>query len=146
MIWFGWVLWHINYCRLFNGKSSLYIYTRYIGFGLFWFYGISPFVGYLMSNRWRVWNGSLRIGKWIESVENLDHSDHSSVEIGQNTQKNSGDVRRLTITPPLKREKMITMIIGYNKPNRNGGKQEEGSTSEEQENLLKSNKILIISI
>ena len=24
MIWFGWVLWHINRCRLFNDK---YIYT-----------------------------------------------------------------------------------------------------------------------
>ena len=21
---FGWVLWHINHCRLFNAKSSLY--------------------------------------------------------------------------------------------------------------------------
>ena len=26
---FGLVLWHINHCRLFNGKSSLFIYTRY---------------------------------------------------------------------------------------------------------------------
>ena len=26
MIWLGWVLWHINHCRLFNAKSSLYIY------------------------------------------------------------------------------------------------------------------------
>ena len=26
MIWFGWVLWHINHCRLFNAKYSLYIY------------------------------------------------------------------------------------------------------------------------
>ena len=25
MIWFGWILWHINHCRLFNAKSSLYI-------------------------------------------------------------------------------------------------------------------------
>ena len=24
MVWFGWVLWHINHCRLFNPKSSLY--------------------------------------------------------------------------------------------------------------------------
>ena len=30
----GWVLWHINHCRLFNAKSSLYIYIKYIGFGL----------------------------------------------------------------------------------------------------------------
>ena len=50
MIWFGWVLWHINHCRLFNAKSSLYIHIKYIGFGLVGFYGISTFVGYLMPN------------------------------------------------------------------------------------------------
>ena len=50
MIWFGWVLWHINHCRLFNAKSSLYIYIKYIGFGWVGFYGISTIVGYLMSN------------------------------------------------------------------------------------------------
>ena len=45
------VLWHINHCRLFNAKSSLCIYIKYIGFG--WvgvFFGISTIVGYLMSN------------------------------------------------------------------------------------------------
>ena len=31
-IWFSWVLWHINYCRLFNAKFSLYIYIKYIEF------------------------------------------------------------------------------------------------------------------
>ena len=40
MIWFGLVLWHINQYRLFNAKSSLYIYIKYIGFGLVGFYGI----------------------------------------------------------------------------------------------------------
>ena len=50
MIRFGWVLWHINHSRLFNAKSSLYIYIKYIGFGLVGFYGISTIVGYLMSN------------------------------------------------------------------------------------------------
>ena len=49
-IWFGLVLWHINHCRLFNVKSSLYIYIKYIWFGLVGFYGISTIVGYLMSN------------------------------------------------------------------------------------------------
>ena len=29
MIWFGWVLWYMNYCRLFNAKSFLYIYIKY---------------------------------------------------------------------------------------------------------------------
>ena len=50
MIWFGWVLWHINHCRLFNAKPSLYIYIKYIGFGSVGFYGISTIVGYLMQN------------------------------------------------------------------------------------------------
>ena len=30
MIWFGWLLWHINHFRLFNAKSSLYIYIKYM--------------------------------------------------------------------------------------------------------------------
>ena len=30
MIWFGWVLWHINHCWILNDKSSLYIYIIYI--------------------------------------------------------------------------------------------------------------------
>ena len=44
---YGLVLWHINHCRLFNAKSSLYIYIKYIWFGLVGFYGISTIVGYL---------------------------------------------------------------------------------------------------
>ena len=50
MIWFGLALWHINHSRLFNAKSSLHIYIKYIKFGLVWFYGISTIVGYLMPN------------------------------------------------------------------------------------------------
>ena len=50
MIWFGWVLWHINHCSLFNVKSSLHIYIKYKLFGLDRFYGISANVGNLMSN------------------------------------------------------------------------------------------------
>ena len=30
MIWFYWVLWHINHYRLFNAKSSLHIYIKYM--------------------------------------------------------------------------------------------------------------------
>ena len=39
MIWFGWVLWHINNCRLFNDKSCLYthIYIYILDiYDLFW--------------------------------------------------------------------------------------------------------------
>ena len=49
MIWFGQVLWYINHCRLFNAKSSLYIYIKYIQFGLVGFYGILIIGGYLIS-------------------------------------------------------------------------------------------------
>ena len=47
---YGLVLWHINPYRLFNAKSSLYIYIKYIWFGSVWFYGISSLVDYLMLN------------------------------------------------------------------------------------------------
>ena len=50
LIWLGWILLHINYWRLFNAKSSLYIYIKYILFGLVVFYGISTIVGYSMPN------------------------------------------------------------------------------------------------
>ena len=50
MIWLGLVLWHINHCRLFNAKSNLYIYIKYIEFGLIAFYGLSTIVGYLRPN------------------------------------------------------------------------------------------------
>ena len=44
MIWFGWVLWHITFWRLFNAKSSLYIYIQYIRvwFGLVRFMAYHP--------------------------------------------------------------------------------------------------------
>ena len=50
MIWFVWILYYINHCKLFNAKSSFYIYIKYIRFGLVRFYGISIIVGYLMPN------------------------------------------------------------------------------------------------
>ena len=50
MICFGWVLWHINPCRLSNTKSSLYICIKYIWFGLVGSYGILTPVCYLMQN------------------------------------------------------------------------------------------------
>ena len=50
MIWSSWVLWRINHCRLFNAKSSLYIYIKYIGFCLVGFYGTTTIVGNLMPN------------------------------------------------------------------------------------------------
>ena len=50
MIWFGLILRPINHRGLFNAKSSLYIYIRYIGFGWVGFNGILTIVSYLMPN------------------------------------------------------------------------------------------------
>ena len=47
---FSWVLWHIYHYRLFNTKSGLYIYIKYIRFGFVGFYGTSTIVDYLMPN------------------------------------------------------------------------------------------------
>ena len=50
LVWLGWVLWHINHCGLFNAKSSLYIYVKYISFDFVEFNGILTIEGYLMPN------------------------------------------------------------------------------------------------
>ena len=50
LVWLGWVLWHINHCRLFNAKSSFYIYIKYIWFDLVKFYSISTIVGYIIQH------------------------------------------------------------------------------------------------
>ena len=50
MVLYGWVLWHISHYGLFNTKPSLYIYIKYLWFGMVRFYGISTIVGYLMPN------------------------------------------------------------------------------------------------
>ena len=44
------LLWHINHHRLLYAKSYLYIYIKYIEFGLVGFYGTSTIIGYLMLN------------------------------------------------------------------------------------------------
>ena len=49
-VWFGLASRHIKQCRLFNAKSSSYVYIRFIGFGLVGFYGIKTIVGNLMPN------------------------------------------------------------------------------------------------
>ena len=41
---------HINYSRLFNANSPLYIHIKYIWFCLGEFYGILTLIGYLMPN------------------------------------------------------------------------------------------------
>ena len=72
MIWFGLVLWHINHCRLFNAKFSLYIFIKYIGFGLVGFYDISTIVGYSMPNP--LYTYILKIYDWFGLI--LWHINH----------------------------------------------------------------------
>ena len=65
MIWYGWVLWHIDTYRLFNVMSRLYIYIKHVWFTLVGFYGTSTLVGYLrsslvyiyISNIYMIWFG-----------------------------------------------------------------------------------------
>ena len=66
MICLGCVLWHINHCRLFNAKSSLYIYIKYIGFALVGFYGISTIVGYLMPNPLKAYITNMYDLVWLD--------------------------------------------------------------------------------
>ena len=65
MIWFGLVLGHINHCRLFNAKFSLYIYTKYTSFSLVGFYGISTIVGYLMPNSLYTYIQNIYLLVWL---------------------------------------------------------------------------------
>ena len=50
LVGLGWVLWHIKYCRLFNAKSSSYIFIKCIISNLVRFNGITTIVGHLMPN------------------------------------------------------------------------------------------------
>ena len=43
-------LWPINQCRLLNAKSSLYLYIKYVRFGLVGLHGLSNNVVYLTAN------------------------------------------------------------------------------------------------
>ena len=68
---FGLVLWHINHCRLFNAKSSLYIYVKYIWFGLVWFDGISTIVDYLMPNPLYTYISNIYDFVWFYGISTL---------------------------------------------------------------------------
>ena len=51
---------------------------------------------------WRTWHVLERIGTETGGIgnqrKNRDHLDYSIVEIGQNTEKSPGDLRRLAVT------------------------------------------------
>ena len=51
---------------------------------------------------WCAWNDPQKFGKWVEKLgnkrTNKDHPNHSIAKIGQNTEKNPGDLRRRTVT------------------------------------------------
>ena len=64
---FGWVGWIGFYDistidGLFNAKSSLYIYIKYMWFRLIRFYGILTLIGYLMPNPLNIYIKYIRFG------------------------------------------------------------------------------------
>ena len=71
IVWFGLILWHINHCRLFNAESSLYIYIKYIRFGLDWFYCTSNIVGYSMPNPFHTYVLNIYDLVWIYGTSTL---------------------------------------------------------------------------
>ena len=90
IIWFSWVLWHINHCRLFDTKLSLYIYIIYIWFGLV---GISNIVGYVLPNP--LWGLLCLVapkfmlvyiwkGKWSEDVSDVEKRTFKTKQYKQN--------------------------------------------------------------
>ena len=58
MIWFGWVLWHINHCRLFNARSSLDI-SNMICEHILW-------ITFLNKPKFSFILFYLRTGKWFQ--------------------------------------------------------------------------------
>ena len=50
LVWLAFIVYQPLEVRLFNAKSFLYIYIKYIWFGLVGFYSISTIGGYSMPN------------------------------------------------------------------------------------------------
>ena len=70
MIWFDRVLLQINHCWLFNDKYSLYIYIKYILFGLVGFNGITAIVGYSMPNSLYTYMRNINDLVWYDFIAN----------------------------------------------------------------------------
>ena len=109
MIWFGWILWHINHCRFLNAKSSLYIYIKYTWFGLVGFYDISTIVGYLISNPHYTYIYDIYNFVWLS----LWHFNHSRLF----TAKSSLYIYIKYIWFNLVGFYSISTIVGYLMPN-----------------------------
>ena len=57
---------------------------------------------------WCTWNGPQKIGRVGNLRKNQDQSDYSTVEIGWNTEKSPGDLRRLAvIQTPVKTHQLM---------------------------------------
>ena len=55
MIWFSFVLWPFNHCRLFKSNFFLYVYIKYIRFGYVGFYGIWTIAGFFIQSFWYIY-------------------------------------------------------------------------------------------
>ena len=70
--WFGLVSWHINPSRLFNAKSSSYMYIKYIWFGSVGFYDISTIVSHLMPNPLHTYILNVYDLIWLGFISTID--------------------------------------------------------------------------
>ena len=63
---------------------------------------------------WHTWNHPKKLGKGSGRVENQTtsghHPDNSIVEISQNTEKSSGDLRRLAVTQTPVKNYQLTLV------------------------------------
>ena len=64
---------------------------------------------------WCTWNSPQRLGKRNRSIgnqrTNRDHLDDSIVEIGQNTDKSPGGMRRLAVTQIPVNDHQLTLVL-----------------------------------
>ena len=66
------------------------------------------------NRNWRAWNDFQRLVKGAGRSENWrmcrDHSNYSNAEVGQNTEKCSGDLRRLAVTQTPVKDHQLTLM------------------------------------
>ena len=64
---------------------------------------------------WRTWNSPQRLkivtARTENQCKNRDHSDYSMVEIGKNTAKSPGDLRRRDVNHIPVKEPQLTLIL-----------------------------------
>ena len=66
------------------------------------------------NSNWCSWYSQRRIDKGTGGLENKrtrgDHANYCIIEVGQNTEKSPGDLRRLAVTQTLVRNHQLTLM------------------------------------